>query len=213
MDRASDYALFSKLYRGRDDRVGLWREDAYYPLAGGFTFERFCEHLDLREKYALYAADDLGRVWFGLFDFDVLPRDQGWESLLPRLAGEKEKVLRLMGHLRAIGVPDEAMVVEFPTVGYHLLLSFAEPLLSRSVKASCAPPWRRSAATTPPPTLRKSIPQGLGTESNSPFESTRTPGAGRTWCEIWRRSTRRTTTEPQIFHLWPACAPSPRPLS
>jgi len=77
------YEAFVRLYKGRNDAIAEWRDTEYSTVHGaGLTFKRFLDHVQLRKKYAIYNKDDAGRVCFGLFDVDILPRDQGWEQLL-----------------------------------------------------------------------------------------------------------------------------------
>jgi hypothetical protein len=40
------YQLFTGLYRGREDRVGIRKDDSYAPIPAGLTYERFMEHLE-----------------------------------------------------------------------------------------------------------------------------------------------------------------------
>ncbi|HSH70125.1 MAG TPA: hypothetical protein VK997_09410, partial [Deferrisomatales bacterium] len=123
----SPHALFSKVYRGREDVVGIWRDGGYTPLPGGLDQGRLQEHLNLENTYALYPVDDLGRVSFALFDLDVLPRRQDWSVMRAKIESEREKTLRLIQTLLALGLHRENLLLEFPTVGFHLVLHFTEP--------------------------------------------------------------------------------------
>jgi hypothetical protein len=86
------YEAFTRLYRGRDDVIAERQSGEYVPVPGaGLSFERFVEHVRMERTYAVYNRDDSGGVSFGLFDVDVLPRDQGWEKILPALEPKKRK--------------------------------------------------------------------------------------------------------------------------
>jgi len=129
-----EYDLFSKCYRGRTDWVGRRKDGTYERVSGGLTYERFREHMELVNAYALYQMDASGKVSFCLFDLDVLPRKQPWEVLVEKIALEKEKTRRVIKTLLSFGIQTENMLIEFPTVGYHLVLSFSEPLAGIIVK-------------------------------------------------------------------------------
>ena len=129
-----EYELFSQCYRGRADWVGIRKNGAYERIPGGLTYERFKEHIELVNTYALYQMDDSGEVSFCLFDLDVLPRNQPWEVLLKKIALEKEKTRQVIKTLLSFGIQKENMLIEFPTVGYHLVLSFSQPLPATIVK-------------------------------------------------------------------------------
>ena len=130
-----EYELFSKCYRGRTDWVGIRKNGAYEQISGGLTFERFKEHMELVNTYALYQMNASGKVSFCLFDLDVLPRKQpSWEVMVEKIALEKEKTRRVIKTLLSFGIQKENMLIEFPTVGYHLVLSFSQPLPAVTVK-------------------------------------------------------------------------------
>jgi hypothetical protein len=65
-----EYELFSKCYRGRTDWVGKRKNGTYEQISGGLTYERFKEHMELVNTYALYQMDNSGKVFFCLFDTD-----------------------------------------------------------------------------------------------------------------------------------------------
>jgi hypothetical protein len=129
-----EYHLFSKCYRGREDFVAVRKNGSYEQMAGGLTYERFQEHIELVNTYALYQMDDSGNVSFCLFDLDVLPRKQDWEILVKKIALEKEKTRRVIQTLLSFGIKKENILIEFPTVGYHLVLSFSNPIPAHIVK-------------------------------------------------------------------------------
>lgn len=144
------HQLFVRLYRGREDRVGMRKEGTYVPLEGGLHFERFMEHMELTNTYALYLMDDEGRVSFSLFDLDVFPRKQEWDVLLEKFALEREKARKVMDTLSGIGITEENILVEFPTVGYHLVLFFSEPLSAAIVKKFMHMVLEKSGLSTTP---------------------------------------------------------------
>ncbi|MFC1814722.1 hypothetical protein ACFL0M_02035, partial [Thermodesulfobacteriota bacterium] len=129
-----EYHLFSQCYRGREDFAAIRKGDSYSQISGGLTYERFREHLELVNTYALYQMDDNGDVLFCLFDLDVLPRKQEWSVLVKKIAVEKEKTLRVITTLLTFGIKKENILIEFPTVGYHLLLFFSNPTPAAIVK-------------------------------------------------------------------------------
>jgi len=129
-----NYQLFSSFYRGRTDQVAVKKDGVYSVVSGGFTFERFKEHVELINTYALYQMDDNGDVSFCLFDLDVLPRKQDWSVLVKKIALEKEKTKQVIKTLYDFGFKRENILIEFPTVGYHLLLSFTNPTPATVVK-------------------------------------------------------------------------------
>lgn len=131
------YEAFTRLYKGRDDVIAarMGKDGEYVDLTGaGLTFDRFCEHVQMKNTYALYNLDDQGRVSFALFDVDVFPRDQGWEKLLLSMDEKRQETKRIMHTLYGMGLERRNLLVEFPTVGYHLLLFFAQPVPGTSVK-------------------------------------------------------------------------------
>src|SRR5512142_3061591 len=113
------YRSFMRLYKGREDVIAERRAGEYVPVPGaGLTFERFHEHAQMKTAFAIYNRDDAGRVSFGLFDVDVLPRDQGWEKLLLRMDEKKRETLLLVRTLMEMGLERQNLLVEFPTVGF-----------------------------------------------------------------------------------------------
>ncbi|MEW6672137.1 MAG: hypothetical protein AB1427_10550 [Thermodesulfobacteriota bacterium] len=128
------YRQFVKIYRGREDRAAVKKEGAYSQIPGGLTFERFREHVNLINTYAVYQMDPSGNVSFCLYDLDVLPRKQEWRILKDKIAVEKEKSLRVIGTLASIGIQRDNILMEFPTVGYHLILYFTRPVAAAKVK-------------------------------------------------------------------------------
>jgi hypothetical protein len=132
LDKA--YRLFIKIYRGREDCAAVKKEGAYLQIPGGLTFERFREHVNLINTYAIYQMDPSGNVSFCLYDLDVLPRKQEWRVLKDKIALEKEKTLRVISTLASVGIQRENILMEFPTVGYHLILYFTRPIPAVKVK-------------------------------------------------------------------------------
>ena len=128
------YRLFMKIYRGREDCAAVKKAGAYSQVPGGLTFERFREHISLTNTYAIYQMDPSGNVSFCLFDLDVLPRKQEWRILKDKIVMEKEKTLRLINTLASVGIQRENILMEFPTVGYHLILCFTRPIPAVKVK-------------------------------------------------------------------------------
>ena len=144
------YRLFITIYRGREDCVAVKKEGSYAQIPGGLTFERFREHVNLVNTYALYQMDPGGNVSFCLYDLDVLPRKQEWPVLKDKMALEKEKALRVMGTLASVGIQRENILLEFPTVGYHLILCFTRPLPAVKVKRFMLSTLNRSGLTETP---------------------------------------------------------------
>ncbi len=128
------YKLFSRFYRGREDCVAIWKDGAYSQIPGGFTYERFRQHVELVNTYALYQMDDSGNVLFCLFDLDVFPRNQPWKVLVKKISLEKEKTQCAIKTLLTLGIKRENILIEFPTVGYHLLIFFSKPTPAVVVK-------------------------------------------------------------------------------
>lgn len=165
----NEYQLFSKIYRGRQDCVAMMKDGSYSMITGGFTYERFKEHVELTNKYALYLMDDSGKVSFCLFDLDVLPRNQEWPVLVEKIAVEKEKTKQVIDTLSKFGITDENILIEFPTVGYHLILSFLNPISASIVKKFMQMVLEESACSgTPfyPRTVKKGT---LGDRVQLPF--------------------------------------------
>ncbi len=133
------YRSFTRLYHGRHDIVAQRRDGRYVDVAGqGLTLDRFRAHVEGRETYAIYNRGDAGMVRFGLFDLDIFPRDQGWDNLLRSLPAKKEEALRLVAALGETGLHAGNLLVEFPTVGYHILIFFAAPVPARELKTAMA---------------------------------------------------------------------------
>ncbi len=130
------YKSFIRLYRGRDDVIAEQGEDGRYSSVEGegLTFERFLDHIHLRKTYAIYNMDDLKRVRFGLFDVDVFPRNQKWKDLLPGIEEKRKETFEIMNSLMEMGLKRAQMLVEFPTVGFHLLIFFENPVEAKQVK-------------------------------------------------------------------------------
>jgi hypothetical protein len=130
------YQSFVRLYKGRDDVIAERLNGEYVALEGaGLTFERFMEHIRLQKTYALYNKDDAGMVNLGLFDVDVVQRNRGWDAILPELEEKKKETALIMQTLRDMGLQDRNMLLEFPTVGFHLLIFFNEPVPAKELKA------------------------------------------------------------------------------
>ncbi len=130
------YDLFVSLYRGREDVIAEHRNGEYEPVEGtGLTFERFLEHVRKEKTYAVYNKDDAGMVRFGLFDVDIFPRNEGWEKLLPFMDEKKQETSRIMQTLLEMGLERRNLLIEFPTVGFHLFLFFDGPVPARDLKA------------------------------------------------------------------------------
>lgn len=131
----SRYASFVRLFRGREDVIAERRNGEYVPVPGaGLTFERFCDHVQMRKTFAVYNRDDAGTVHFGLFDLDILPRNQGWEKLLLSMGSKKAEVFRVMETLTEMGLERRNLLLEFPTVGYHLFIFFEQPVPMQQLK-------------------------------------------------------------------------------
>lgn len=129
------YESFTRLYKGRDDVIAVRQDGEYIAREGaGLTFERFVEHVQMKNTYALYNLDDQGRVQFALFDVDIFPRDQGWEKLLLSMDAKRQETARIMQTLYGMGLDRRNMLVEFPTVGFHLLLFFQQAVPALAVK-------------------------------------------------------------------------------
>ena len=128
------YRQFVKIYRGRDDCAAVKKAGAYSQVPGGLTFERFREHVNLINTYAIYQMDPAGNVSFCLYDLDVLPRKQEWNVLKEKIILEREKTLRVISTLASVGIQRENILIEFPTVGYHLILYFTRPIPAVKVK-------------------------------------------------------------------------------
>jgi hypothetical protein len=129
------YQAFVRLYKGREDVIAERRGGEYVAVpGGGLTFERFLDHVRMNKTFALYNKDDAGRVSFGLFDVDIFPRDQGWEKLLLAMDAKKKETARIMQTLVEMGLKRRNLLIEFPTVGFHLLLFFDRPVPADALK-------------------------------------------------------------------------------
>lgn len=129
------YEAFTRLYRGREDVIAEQRNGEYFPIEGeGLTFARFLDHVQLKKTYAVYNKDEAGMVNFGLFDVDVFPRTKVWENIRPALEGTKQDTLLIMRTLEEMGLERKNMLIEFPTVGYHLLIFFDQPVSAEALK-------------------------------------------------------------------------------
>lgn len=128
------YRNFTKIYHGREDCAAVKKEGAYSQVPGSLTFERFREHVNLINTYAIYQMDPSGNVSFCLYDLDVLPRKQEWRILKDKIVLEREKTLRVISTLASVGIQRENILMEFPTVGYHLILYFTRPIPAVKVK-------------------------------------------------------------------------------
>lgn len=130
-----DYRHFARLYRGRDDVIGEQAPGgSFSDRPGGLTPERFRAHLSGEATYAIYNKLEGGDVAFALFDLDVTDKSVPWETMCRNLEAEQAQALRLQSLLRRLGLAPENMLVEFPTVGYHLLLFFDRPAPADRVK-------------------------------------------------------------------------------
>ncbi len=130
------YEIFVGLYKGRKDVIAERLNGEYVALKGaGLTFDRFMKHIRLQNTYALYNKDDAGMISLGLFDVDVLQRNRGWEAILPELEEKKKETALIMQFLRDMGLNNRNMLLEFPTVGFHLLIFFNEPVPAKELKA------------------------------------------------------------------------------
>ncbi len=129
------YEVFSRLYKGRDDMIAQMKDGKYVTVEGaGLTLERFIDHVNLRETYAIYNMDSGGNVSLGLFDIDVLPRDIGWDKILPLLEGKRRETALILKTLQEMGLQRNNILIEFPTVGFHVLLFFRDPLPAKALK-------------------------------------------------------------------------------
>ena len=131
------YELFAARYWHRQDAIGIQRAGfSFDVLPGGLTYRRFRRHLNGSSTYAVYNLDDNRRVGFILFDMDVFPRvSRPREDLLKALVEMKVQVRLLLNTLSKFNIKDDQVLVEFPTIGYHVLLFFRKPLPVREAKA------------------------------------------------------------------------------
>lgn len=112
------------------------RDGSFKTLPGGFTYERFLEQVAQTNIYGAYNLDAEGNVGFIMYDMDVFPRlKETWEQLVPKLRAKREQVRALVSALGQLGVLGDQVLVEFPTVGFHVVLPFAEPIPVREAKA------------------------------------------------------------------------------
>ncbi|MFB3887300.1 MAG: hypothetical protein ACE144_18930 [Thermodesulfobacteriota bacterium] len=132
----SRYKKFIRLYKGREDVIAEQGGDGQYQdIAGqGLTFERFLDHVRLRKTYAIYHMDDSKKVGFGLFDVDVFPRDQEWNSLLSGIEEKRKEAIRIVKTLMEMGLKRQQILLEFPTVGFHVVIFFMSPVEVRRLK-------------------------------------------------------------------------------
>jgi hypothetical protein len=131
-----NYQTFIRLYRGRHDIIAEQNEEGEYQAVPGegLTFERFLDHVFLRKTYAIYNLDDSKRVSFGLFDADVFPRKQEWPKMRLGIEKKREETFRIMNLLVGMGLKRENILLEFPTVGFHLLIFFKDPAPAKDLK-------------------------------------------------------------------------------
>ena len=130
------YELFVARYHGRQDAIGLQCPDrTFHPVRGGLSYRRFRQHIRGSSTYAIYNRDDTGGVSFNLFDLDVFPRvPRPWEQWMEALSIKKKQAQALLNALEAMGISLNQVMVEFPTVGFHVLLFMAEPLPAPKAK-------------------------------------------------------------------------------
>jgi len=131
-----NYKTFIRLYRGRHDIIAEQNEEGGYQVVPGegLTFERFLDHVLLRKTYAIYNLDDSRCVSFGLFDADVFPRKQEWPKMRLGIEKKREETFRIMNLLMEMGLKRENILLEFPTVGFHLLIFFKDSAPANDVK-------------------------------------------------------------------------------
>lgn len=129
------YESFVRLYKGRNDVIAERCGAEYVAVQGeGLTFERFLDHVHMRKMFAIYNKDDSGNVSFGLFDVDIFPRNQGWDKMLLSMDEKKKEIGRIMQTLGDMGLERRNMLIEFPTVGFHLLIFFDAPVSGKALK-------------------------------------------------------------------------------
>ena len=146
------YKSFIRLYKGRSDVIAEQKEGGeYISIEGeGLTFDRFLDHIHLRKTYAIYNMDDLKRVHFGLFDMDVFPRNQEWKYLLSGIEEKRKETLQVMKTLMEMGLKRQHILLEFPTVGFHILIFFKNPVKAKPVKMLMKKVLKRSNLTPIP---------------------------------------------------------------
>ena len=130
------YDLFVERYRGRSDVVAVQQKDgSFVQLAGGLTVDRFLGHMEMTDTYGIYQMDDQACVRFILFDMDVFPRrKRSGPELLAELSKKKGQVLMLRDTLMDLDIHEDQILVEFPTVGYHVVLFFDWPVPAQEAK-------------------------------------------------------------------------------
>ena len=143
------YKSFIRLYKGRNDVIAEQNEGGEYISIGGegLSFERFLDHIHMRKTYAIYNMDDLKRVHFGLFDVDVFPRNQERKYLLLGIEEKRKETLQLMKTLMEMGLKRQHILLEFPTVGFHILIFFRNPVEAKQVKMLMEKVLKRSNLT------------------------------------------------------------------
>jgi len=146
------YKSFIRLYKGRSDVIAEQKEGGeYISIEGaGLTFDRFLDHIHLRKTYAIYNMDDLKRVHFGLFDMDVFPRNQEWKYLLSGIEEKRKETLQVMKTLMEMGLKRQHILLEFPTVGFHILIFFKNAVQAKPVKMLMKKVLKRSNLTPIP---------------------------------------------------------------
>lgn len=143
------YKSFIRLYKGRNDVIAEQNGGGeYISIEGeGLSFERFLDHIHMRKTYAIYNMDDLKRVHFGLFDVDVFPRNQERKYLLLGIEEKRKETLQLMKTLMEMGLKRQHILLEFPTVGFHILIFFRNPVEAKQVKMLMEKVLKRSNLT------------------------------------------------------------------
>ncbi len=131
------YQTLVRLYGGRDDIIAEQQKDGFYldAMSEGLTFERFVEHVQLKKTYAIYNMDDSKRVKFGLFDLDVVDRNQGWGAIRPGIEEKRKESFRILDALLETGLKRKNILLEFPTVGFHIVIFFKEPVPAKGLKS------------------------------------------------------------------------------
>lgn len=129
------YETFRSLYKGREDVIAELQDGKYVSVPGaGLTFARFMDHVQLKKTYAIYNLDPQQRVSLGLFDVDVFPRDGGWAKILPALEEKRRETALIIKTLQEMGLKQHNILIEFPTVGFHLFLFFQNPVPAPALK-------------------------------------------------------------------------------
>lgn len=126
---------FARLYRCRDDIIGRQqRSGEFVDCPGPLTPQRIEAHLNGGDAYAVYNLLDGKRVTFALFDLDGDDKSAPWPAMWQKLDKEKSQALKLRSLLLRLGLAPENILVEFPTVGYHLTFFFYRPWLAEEIK-------------------------------------------------------------------------------